>query len=95
MCGDFLQIRERLSDLRQEGSQLQDTWQNQKDRLDQVLEFQLFLRDAKNIDAMSGAHEVMCGLDVSTEYSTLGTCIARKGASTPERKKNQHKFTAA
>ena len=52
------QIKDRLSDLRQEGSNLQDTWQNQKDRLDQVLEFQLFLRDTKNIDAMSGAHEV-------------------------------------
>jgi len=36
-------------------------WQEQKIRLDQMLEFQLFLRDAKNVDAMSSAHEVcMC-----------------------------------
>lgn len=53
-----MQIRDRLSALKLEGNNLQDIWQGQKDHLDQVLEFQLFLRDAKNIDAMSGAHEV-------------------------------------
>ena len=52
------QIRDCLNDLKKENSKLQKTWQEQREKLDQVLEFQLFLRDAKNIDAMSGAHEV-------------------------------------
>ena len=53
-----LQIRSRLSDLKQESGQLQQVWLNQKQHLDQMLQLQFFLRDAKNIDAMSGAHEV-------------------------------------
>ena len=52
------QIRDRLSDLKGESVHLQQVWQERKSRLDQMLEFQLFLRDAKNIDAMSSAHEV-------------------------------------
>ena len=54
----YLQIRSRLSDLKQESGQLQQVWLNQKQHLDQMLQLQFFLRDAKNIDAMSGAHEV-------------------------------------
>lgn len=54
-----LQIRVCVNDLKKENSRLQTTWKEQRDRLDQVLEFQQFLRDAKNIDAMSGAHEVI------------------------------------
>lgn len=54
-----LQIRVCVNDLTKENSRLQTTWKEQRDRLDQVLEFQQFLRDAKNIDAMSGAHEVI------------------------------------
>ena len=61
----FSQIRDRLSDLKGESVHLQQVWQEQKIRLDQMLEFQLFLRDAKNVDAMSSAHEVcvcvLCG----------------------------------
>lgn len=54
----IFQIRSRLSDLKQESGQLQQVWLNQKQHLDQMLQLQFFLRDAKNIDAMSGAHEV-------------------------------------
>ena len=57
-CMCFFQIRSRLSDLKQESGQLQQVWLNQKQHLDQMLQLQFFLRDAKNIDAMSGAHEV-------------------------------------
>ena len=58
MLLSFLQIRGRLSDLKRESGQLQQVWLNQKQHLDQMLQLQFFLRDAKNIDAMSGAHEV-------------------------------------
>ncbi len=55
------QIRDRLADLKRESAGLQQVWLEQKQKLDQILEFQFFLRDAKNIDAMSSAHEVrMC-----------------------------------
>lgn len=56
----YSQIRDRLSDLKGESVHLQQVWEERKSRLDQMLEFQLFLRDAKNIDAMSSAHEVCC-----------------------------------
>lgn len=64
----FLQTRDCLAELKKESSKLQQTWQEQRERLDQVLEFQLFLRDAKNIDAMSGAHEVS-GKDIHVHSS--------------------------
>lgn len=53
-----VQIRDRMSDLKREGASLQQVWLDQKHKLDQMLEFQIFLRDAKNVDAMSSAHEV-------------------------------------
>ena len=56
-------------------------WQEQKIRLDQMLEFQLFLRDAKNVDAMSSAHEVcMCrrmqGIVALTVVLCVCTCVS-------------------
>lgn len=54
----ILQIRSQLSDLKRESGQLQKVWLDQKQHLDQMLQLEFFLRDAKNIDAMSGAHEV-------------------------------------
>ena len=53
-----LQIRERLSDLKQESGDVQELWTQQQGRLNQTLQFQLFLRDTKMIDDMSAGHEV-------------------------------------
>ena len=52
------QIRERLSDLKQESGSLQELWTRQQGRLSQMLQFQQFLRETKMVDDMSSAHEV-------------------------------------
>ena len=78
------QIRDRLSDLKGESVHLQQVWQERKSRLDQMLEFQLFLRDAKNIDAMSSAHEVchwvcvwvyVCGCEYNQFVLCMHVCL--------------------
>lgn len=48
--------------MKQESNSLQELWTEQQARLNQMLEFQQFLRDAKMIDDMSGAHEVILKL---------------------------------
>ena len=72
------QIRERLSDLKQEGGRLQELWLQQQQRLNQMLQFQQFLREAKMVEDMSSAHEV--GMS-SVLLDTL--CICRCMCSLP------------
>jgi spectrin beta len=52
------EIRERLSDLKQESGTLQELWTQQQDRLSQMLKYQQFLRDTAIIEDMSSSHEV-------------------------------------
>ena len=52
------QIQERLEDLKKEGASLQELWEEQKQRFDELLEYQLFMKEAESIQDMSSAHEV-------------------------------------
>ncbi len=47
ILSQYRQIRGSLADLKKESSHLQEVWEEQRQRLDQMLQLQLFLRDAK------------------------------------------------
>ena len=53
-----LQIKDSLAGLKSEQTKLVDAWDSQQTHLSNMLQYQIFLRDAEAIDAMSSAHEV-------------------------------------
>ena len=53
-----VQIKASLTGLKQEQTKLLGSWEKQQACLQDMLQYQVFLRDAKAIDAMSSAHEV-------------------------------------
>ncbi|CAI8040975.1 Spectrin alpha chain, non-erythrocytic 1 [Geodia barretti] len=57
------EIRERLAELKQESESLQELWTQQQARLNQTLQHQQFIREAKLIDTMSSSHEVHLATD--------------------------------
>ena len=52
---NFGQIREHLSDLKQESENIQEPWSQQQSTLNQMLLFQKFLQDVKMVDDMRSA----------------------------------------
>ena len=54
----MLQIKASLAGLKLEQTKLLEAWEKQQAHLQHMQQYQVFLRDAKAIDAMSSAHEV-------------------------------------
>ncbi|XP_078000869.1 spectrin beta chain, non-erythrocytic 5-like isoform X3 [Glandiceps talaboti] len=52
------EIKEKLDAVLQDREQLHANWQQKKDDLDQMYDYQLFMRDAKQLDTLSSQQEV-------------------------------------
>jgi len=56
MC--IQEIQEKLNHLLEERHQLHSSWHHKKVHLDQLIDLQFFLRDAKQIDTICNTQEV-------------------------------------
>jgi hypothetical protein len=75
------EIQERFSQLLEERQRLHTTWQHKKVHLDQQIDLQFFLRDAKQIDAISSSQEVaLAGTDIGTSVDEVDAAVKKHEA---------------
>ena len=86
------EIQERFSQLLEERQRLHMAWQHKKVYLDQLIDLQYFLQDAKRIDALSSSQEVaLAGTDNGTSVDEVDVAVKKHEAfekllSTQEKK---------
>ena len=74
-------IQERLSQLLEERQCLHTVWQQKKVYLDQLIDLQFFLRDAKQVDALSSSQEVaLAGTDIGTSVDEVDVAVKKHEA---------------
>ena len=72
------EIQECFSQLLEERLRLHSAWQYKKFHLDQLIELQFFLRDAKRIDALSSSQEVaLAGTDIGTSVDEVDVAVKK------------------
>jgi hypothetical protein len=75
------EIQERFSQLLDERQRLHTAWQHKKVHLDQLIDLQFFLRDAKQIDALSSSQEVaLAGTDIGTSVDEVDVAVKKHEA---------------
>jgi hypothetical protein len=75
------EIQERFSQLLDEHQCLHTAWQHKKVHLDQLIDLQFFLRDAKQIDALSSSQEVaLASTDIGTSVDEVDVAVKKHGA---------------
>jgi hypothetical protein len=75
------EIQERFSQLLEERQRLHTAWQHKKVHLDQLIDLQFFLRDAKQIDALSSSQEVaLAGTDIGTSVEEVDVAVKKHEA---------------
>jgi hypothetical protein len=75
------EIQERFSQLLEERQRLHTAWQHKKVHLDQLIDLQFFLRDAKQIDALSSSQEVaLAGTDIGTSVDEVDVAVKKHEA---------------
>ncbi|XP_076359799.1 spectrin beta chain, non-erythrocytic 5 kst [Tachypleus tridentatus] len=75
------EIRERLNQLLKMREQLHTGWQRKHVYLDQLLDLHCFLRDAKQLDTLSGQQEVyLCGSDFGTTVEEVDAQVKKHEA---------------
>ena len=74
-------IQERFSQLLEEHQHLHTAWQHKKFHLDQLSDLQFFLRDAKQIDALSSSQEVaLAGTDIGMSVDEVDVAVKKHEA---------------
>jgi spectrin beta len=74
-------IQERFSQLLEEHLHLHTAWQYKKVHLDQLIDLQFFLQDAKWIDALSSSQEVvLAGTDIGTSVDDVDVVVKKHEA---------------
>jgi hypothetical protein len=72
------EIQERFSQLLEERQHLHTAWQHKKVHLDQLTDLQFFLRDAKQMDALSSSQEVaLAGTNIGTSYDEVDFAVKK------------------
>lgn len=75
------EIQERFSQLLEERQCLHTAWQHKKVHLDQLIDLQFFLRDAKQIDTLSSSQEVaLAGTDIGTSVDEVDVAVKKHEA---------------
>jgi Spectrin repeat. len=75
------EIQDRFSQLLEERQHLHTAWQHKKVHLDQLIDLQFFLRDAKQIDALSSSQEVaLAGTDIGTSVDEVDVAMKKHEA---------------
>jgi hypothetical protein len=75
------EIQERFSQLLEERLCLHTAWQHKKVHLDQLIELQFFLRDAKRIDVLSNSQEMaLTGTDIGTSVNEVDVAVKKHEA---------------
>jgi hypothetical protein len=75
------EIQERFSELLEEHQHLHTAWQHKKVHLDQLIDLQFFLRDAKQIDALSSSQEVaLASTDIGTSVDEVDVAVKKHEA---------------
>ena len=75
------EIQERLSQLLDERQHLHTAWQHKKVHLDQLIDLQYFLQDAKQIDALSSSQKVaLASTDIGTSVDEVDGAMKKHEA---------------
>ena len=81
LCRVLQEIQESFSLLLEERQRLHTAWQHKKVHLDQLIDLQFFLRDAKRIDALSSSQEVaLGGTDIGTSIDEVDVAMKKHEA---------------